>query len=155
MPIAAVLLLVLALVGCGSEEKSDIAVGEAIRAHLASRMDLSLGKMTVELESVEYDGSNATAQVTIAARDDPQASMKMAYRLRQSGSAWVVEAPAAGSSPGDHGGAGAGGDGMPPGHPPTGEQPKTGGGDLPAGHPPVEGGSASQELPKGHPPVAR
>ncbi len=158
MPVTVVLLL-LSIAGCGSDEKSDVAVREAVRAHLATLTDLSLGKMTVEVESVEYEGRNATAQVTIAARDDPQASMKMSYRLRRSGSQWIVEAPAAGSSPGAHGGAGAGGGAMPPGHPPAnppiGQQPKAGGQELPPGHPPVQGGPASQELPQGHPPVAQ
>ena len=150
----AALLLALSLGGCGSEGKSDIAVREAVREHLASRTDLALGKMTVELDSVEYDGSSATADVTIAARDDPQASMKMVYRLRRSDSDWMVEAPASGSPPGTHGGAGGSAGALPPGHPPTGEQPKTSGGELPPGHPPVQGGPASPELPEGHPPVA-
>ncbi len=152
-------LLLLSIAGCGSDEKSDVAVREAVRAHLAGLTDLSLGKMTVEVDSVEYDGSNATAQVTIAAREDPRASMNMAYRLRRSGSQWIVEAPVAGSSPGAHGGTGAGGGAMPPGHPPAnppiGEQPKAGGQGLPPGHPTVQGGSASQGLPQGHPPVAQ
>ena len=150
----AALLPALSLGGCGSGGKSDIAVREAVREHLARRTDLALGKMTVELDSIAYDGSNATADVTIAARDDPQASMKMVYRLRRSGSDWMVEAPASGSPRGAHGGAGGSPGALPPGHPPTGEQPKTNGGELPPGHPPVQEGSASPELPEGHPPVA-
>ena len=151
---AAALLSALSLAGCSSEEKSNIAVREAIRAHLAGLTDVSLGKMTVELDNVEHEGSSAVAQVTIAARDDPQASMKMAYRLRRSGSTWVVEAPAAGSPTGTHAGQGVGRETMPPGHPPIGAQPKAGGQALPPGHPPVPGGPA-QELPKGHPPVGQ
>ena len=143
----------LFLGSCGSEEKSDIAVREAVREHLAGRTDLALSKMTVELDRVEYDGPSATADVTIAARDDPRASMKMSYRLRRSGADWVVEAPAPGASSGEH--AGGVTPGLPPGHPPTGENPAAGGGTLPPGHPPLEGGSGAPTLPKGHPPVAQ
>jgi len=155
--------LLLAFAACSSE-KTEIQIREAIRQHLASRTDLS--KMELVLDGVDYDGTEATARVTIKAREDEKAQMQWVYQLRKVGSEWQVQPSDAGAG---HGGGSAAppSSGMPPGHPttggtqpggtqPGGMQPQ-GGSQLPPGHPPLGADPPQQPqqqpLPKGHPPT--
>ncbi len=155
--IAAALVLSL---GCGSKESSELLVRDAILHYLASRTDLSMGKMDVKIDRLELRGDSATAGVTISARGDAKASMQMAYELRKVGSGWEVVPPSGGTGSA-HGGMPAPGAADPggeaPPHPPTGgsqggtaDQPQLPQGHPPVGDPPEE---KSPELPPGHPPA--
>jgi hypothetical protein len=159
---AAIITVVLLLVlGCGSNNNSELLIRDAILHYLAGRTDLSMGNMDVKIDRLDLKGDSATAGVTISARGDAKASMQMVYELRKTGSGWEVTPPSSGTgaahsgmpSPGS---AGPGGE-LPPGHPPAGgapggtaEQPQLPQGHPPVGDPPVE---KSPELPPGHPPV--
>ena len=145
--------LVLSSVACNSK-KSEIQIREAIRQYLASRTDLS--RMDIELDGVEYDGDQATASVTIKARDDEKARMQRVYQLRKVGSDWQVQPSDSVAGQGASGAAPPS-SGLPPGHPPTGGTQPPGGSQLPPGHPPTGGTPQQQQqqqpLPEGHPPV--
>ncbi len=139
--------------GCSDSEDSEAAIAAAIDSHLGLRTDLGAGRMRVELAQVKFQGDEATAAVTITARDDPNASMQMMYRLTRTADGWEVQDPrgeegAAESRPRRNGAAG-----LPAGHPPVEGQPESTG-ELPPGHPPVTESQPRAELPKGHPPVS-
>ena len=93
--------------------------------------------MRVEVAQVKFQGDEATAAVTITARDDPSASMQMMYRLTRTPEGWEVQDPRskAGSAAGDD---------LPLGHPPLENRPGAAA-ELPSGHPPLN------ESPPGHP----
>lgn len=152
-----VLLLSFALaawMGCsGASEADETAdVRQAVERYLSARTDLSLSSMRVVVNKVTVDGERATAEVTIAANNDPQAKMEMTYALRRTAEGWEVEPPQGGAG-GAHGGSApqsqpqsqpqpqpeAGGEsGLPPGHPPVGGEAEPKASELPPGHPPVE-----------------
>ena len=132
-------VLIISSPACGSNQNSEIAVREAVRQHLAARGNLNMGKMTLSVDGITFEQDWATASVTIAARDDPNAKMQMVYQLTQTGSEWKVQAPEDSSQPA-HGGmdGGMGGPGeLPPGHPSTGGQTPQPESTLPQGHPPI------------------
>lgn len=134
LAVAAVAVL-LALLACGEDEpRSASDVEAAIHGYLSERTDLRVDQMRVRADRIRYDGDRAVASVSIMASDDPKAIMKMMYELVRESDGWrVVPATAP-----------AEGEGLPPGHPPTG--------GLPPGHPPTapQGGG----LPPGHPPIS-
>ena len=129
--------------GCSGSEDSEAAIAAAIDTHLGLRTDLGAGRMRVEVAQVKVQGDEATAAVTITARDDPNASMQMMYRLKRTADGWEVQAP--GSKAGS-----AAGDDLPPGHPPLENKPSTAA-ELPAGHPPLNESPPQPSLPPGHP----
>jgi hypothetical protein len=146
------LLLSFALaawMGCsGASEADETAdVRQAVERYLSARTDLSLSSMRVVVNKVSIEGERATAAVTIAASNDPQAKMEMTYALRRTAEGWEVEPPQGGAG-GAHGGSAP--------QPQPQQQPEAGGGSaLPPGHPPVGGAAEpkASELPPGHPPV--
>ena len=129
--------------GCSGSEDSEAAIAAAIDSHLGLRTDLGVGRMRVEVAQVKFQGDEATAAVTITARDDPNASMQMMYRLTRAADGWKVEDP--GSKAGS-----AAEDNLPPGHPPQENQPGTAA-ELPTGHPPLNESPPQPSLPPGHP----
>ena len=133
-------VLIISSLACGSNQNSEIAVREAVRQHLAARGNLNMGKMTLSVDSITFEQDQATASVTIAAREDPNAKMQMVYQLTQSGSEWKVQAPEDSSQPahgGMDGGMGGSARELPPGHPSTGGQTPEPESTLPQGHPPI------------------
>ena len=58
-------------VGCSNSEDSEAAIAAAIDSHLGLRTDLGVDRMRVEIAQVKFQGDEATAAVTITARDDP------------------------------------------------------------------------------------
>ena len=108
--------------------------------------------MEIELDAVDYDDNQATARVTIKAREDENAQMQWVYQLRKVGSEWQVQPSE--ENAGHGGGAAPPASRLPPGHPPAvGTQPQ---GDprMPPGHPPIGGPPPKQQQsPQGHPPV--
>ncbi len=136
--IAAILLVVLLACG-GATADPKAEVQTAVEDYLSSRTDLALGNMGVSVDSVEIDGDQAQADVTIAATNDPAAKMQMVYQLERRSGRWRVVAPDSSGDP--HGAAppATGGGALPPGHPPTNSP----SGDLPPGHPPLESGESA------------
>jgi len=146
-------------VGCSGPEDSEAAIAAAIDSHLGLRTDLGVGRMRVEIGQVKFQGDEATAAVTITAREDPSASMQMMYRLTRTAGAWKVQAPQTGGGA-THGAPPAGGPGggksdLPAGHPPVESQPPGGQPEdtnpLPPGHPPLNETQTESRLPPGHP----
>jgi hypothetical protein len=145
--------------GCRGPEDSEAAIAAAIDSHLGLRTDLGVGRMRVEIAQVKFQGDEATAAVTITAREDPSASMQMMYRLTRTADGWKVQAPQTddgathGASPGS--GPGSGNGNLPSGHPPV-ESQSAGGqpeatNPLPPGHPPLNESPTKPSLPPGHP----
>lgn len=141
LPVAAAAAL-LALLACGRDEpRSASDIEAAIHVYLSERTDLRVDQMRVRADRIRYDGERAVASVSIMASDDPKAIMKMMYELEQGAAGWRVVPPESAvpsvTAPVE-------GEGLPPGHPPTG--------GLPPGHPPTAppGGA----LPPGHPPIS-
>ena len=129
--------------GCSGSEDSEAAIAAAIDSHLGLRTDLGVGRMRVEVAQVKFQGDEATAAVTITARDDPNASMQMMYRLTRTADGWEVQDPSSKAGA-------AAGDDLPPGHPPSENKPGTAA-ELPAGHPPLNESRTEPSLPPGHP----
>ena len=134
--------VLLALLACGEDEpRSASDVEAAIHVYLSKRTDLRVDEMRVRADRIRYDGDRAVASVSIMASDDPKAIMKMMYELVRESDGWRVVPPESAVPPAT---APVEGEGLPPGHPPTG--------GLPPGHPPTapQGGG----LPPGHPPIS-
>jgi hypothetical protein len=90
-----------------------------------------------ELTSVQFNGNQATAEVSIWAKAQPGAKMSMPYKLELQDGKWAVLGPAEGGSP--HGG------GAMPGGAPAVENPHGGGMPMPGGPGPAGGKMPSPE----------
>ena len=88
--VASVLGLCILLSACGKGPRSEKAVREAIEAHLKSRSDLAISKMTVEIENVKFGDSSAQADIKFRSKDDPNLAVSVHYTLRQAGDHWEV-----------------------------------------------------------------
>ena len=132
-------LVIAALAGCGRGGiiESEEAVRSAIEKYLASRPNLNMPSMDMQVAGIRFKGQEAEANVVFHAKNDAKATMSMRYTLRRDGNSWKVAPQAAGSLETGHG--------MIP-------QDGGGEGELPSGHPPVSGQS---EMPPGHPPTER
>ena len=133
----------LCLVGCN---KGNIDTKEAVRQgvidYLASRQNLNVSSMNVEVTSVTFKENEADATVSFAPKGAGGGQpVSIPYTLERKGSRWVVKPHAAGGSP--HGG------GMPGGMPPGGSMPS---GENPHGAMPPAGGETGT-MPPGHPAV--
>jgi hypothetical protein len=120
--IPAVLFIIVSLAACNRGENKE-AVRQGVINHL-SKAGLNVAGMDVTLASVQFNGKEADATVSIAPKGNAASGMSMKYHLQQQGSEWAVigkpggENPhggPAGSSPSPHG---AGGE-MAPGGSPT------------------------------------
>jgi len=89
--VASVLGLCILLSACGSRgPRSEKAVREAIEAHLQSRSDLAISKMTLEIENVKFGDNSAQADTKFRSKDDPNLAVSVHYTLRQAGDHWEV-----------------------------------------------------------------
>jgi hypothetical protein len=124
------LAAVLLLLGCGKNIQSQEAVRQAVIDHLSGRPGLDVASMQVDVTSVVFRDDEADATVSFRPKGStaPGSGMQMNYTLERKGNHWVVKSRSdAGGSP--HGAGampGAGGGGLPPGHPPVGETPSPG-----------------------------
>jgi hypothetical protein len=127
-----ILIAVAALaLGCGGDRnlQSQEAVRQGVIDHLSKRTDLNVNSMSVDVMSVSFREDEADATVAIRLKGGgPDQTMQMRYTLERQGNQWIVKGRSeagdghAGAEPGmvsPHGGAGD----LPPGHPPTGQQP--------------------------------
>ena len=111
------------------------AVRQGVIDYLASRSNLNIASMSVDVSAVTFKGNEADATVSFAPKGAaPSQGMSMRYTLERKGSKWVVRGRSesgksphgmgggmpgmqGGAMPPMPGGAGAAGQMMPPGHP--------------------------------------
>jgi hypothetical protein len=100
-----VLGLVVFLPACGNRGlHSDQAVRQAIEAHLKTRSNLMMAKMTLEVESVKFSGDTAEAVVKVHSKDDADVAVSVHYSLKLADDHWEVvsSSSANGTSPNPH-----------------------------------------------------
>ena len=107
----------ISLAACNrSVVQSNDAIRQGVLDHLAesqSKTALNLAGMDVEVKSVQYNGNEADAAVSITPKGgNPAAGMSINYHLKQEGNKWVVVgrqdshgAAANPDAPNPHGGA--------------------------------------------------
>jgi len=116
----ALLALAAGLLGCHRAGiETEPAVRQALQRYLASRPNLNMSSMDLEVTGLKFRQRTAEADVTFRAKGDTKAVMSIRYTLRRQGNAWEVEPQSAA-----HGGM----------TPPVGSPAP----ELPAGHPPVK-----------------
>ena len=144
--ICATLLLIFSLAACNRGIQNNDAVRQGVIDHLA-KAGLNVKGMDVNLSSVQFNGKEADATVSITPKGgNPAQGMSMKYHLEQQGSQWVVTGRQdTGASP--HG-AGAMPGAASPGMP-AGANPHAGGAMAPAG------GGAPMPSPEDLPPAGK
>ena len=86
-----IFLLFLSLTACNRGGQSSEAVKQGVLDYLASRKDLNIGSMDVTVNSVQFNGNKADANISFSPKGTPaSAGMAMRYQLEQQGSKWVV-----------------------------------------------------------------
>lgn len=113
---------VLAVGACNRGIETKEAVRQGVIDHLATRSNLNVAAMHVEVTSVTFRKNEADATVHFRAKNDQSSpGMTMNYTLERQGSRWVVKSRSeAGGTP--HGEMGEMPGALPPGHPPIGGQ---------------------------------
>jgi hypothetical protein len=96
------LTMVAAAAGC-NRLKSKSAVQAAIEQHLKQRPGLAMENMTMQVESVKFNGDTAEAHVKFQSKQMPQSFVEIRYTLRRSGDRWEVESSSPMSMGGPHG----------------------------------------------------
>jgi hypothetical protein len=132
----ALAVALLALAGCkrGANLDTKEAVRQGVVDYLATRSNLNMTSMNVEVTAVSFKQNEAEATVTFAPKGSKGQPISLNYTLERKGDHWVVKPRAAGQSP--HGGMPSGDNphgAMPPGAAATPE-----GGAMPPSHPPVQ-----------------
>jgi hypothetical protein len=120
------------LAGCN---KGNIDTKEAVRQgvidYFASKKDVNVGSMKVDVSAVTFKENEADATVAVLPRGGEGQPMTFRYTLERKGNRWVVKPKAGGSG---HGA-------MPAGANPHGAMPPAGAenpaGGMPPGHPAV------------------
>jgi hypothetical protein len=108
-----VLLFLAALVACNHGARSDEAIRQGVIDHL-SKQGLNVQGMDVAVNSVQRNGSDADAAVTVSPKGAGAAQgMSFKYHLQQRDNAWVVVGRAESGAP--HGGMAAPATGNPHG----------------------------------------
>ncbi len=147
LPLSA--LLLLAGSSCTRRADNETAIRQAIERYIASRPNLNMSEMDMQVGGIRIRENTAEADVTFRSKANAEAKMSMHYTLRRHNGPWEVEPQSGG-----HGGMPPPGhsdtSGLPSGHLPTGSSPPP---RLPSGHPPT-GSSPPPEMPSGHPPTA-
>jgi hypothetical protein len=141
-----VVVLLAALAGACKGTPSDRdAISASIDRHLQGRSDLNMGVMEHDIKQLSVQGDQATAQVEFRLKQGGGASMLIDYTLARKNGEWVVvrsepagghpslDQPPPGSPQGGVQGTvpffkdllqnskSSGGNALPPGHPPIGE----------------------------------
>lgn len=113
MKLVVVLVAALALAGCKKSVENKDLVRQGVLDYLASRPNLSIASMKVDVSAVTFRGTEADATVTFAPKGSTNApGMSMHYTLERKGDRWVVKGRAdsgghGGGMPGAMGGGGA------------------------------------------------
>jgi hypothetical protein len=89
--IGCIFVLFLSLTACNRGGQNTEAVKQGMLDYLANRKDLNIGSMDVTVNSVQFNGNKADANVSFSPKGTPASSgMSMRYQLEQQGSKWVV-----------------------------------------------------------------
>jgi hypothetical protein len=88
--LAGLLALAAMLTGCARGLRNEKAIREAIEAHLKTRSDLMMAKMTLEVESVKFSRDSAEADVKYHSKDNPDLAVSVHYSLKLAGNHWEV-----------------------------------------------------------------
>jgi hypothetical protein len=110
-------LPILWLAGCGHGIQNSDAVRKGVVEYVA-KIGVNMDAMDVKIDSVQYNGDKATAQVSYYLKGNSTPAMNAAYRLEQKEDKWVVVGREGSSG---HGAAQA----------PPAENPHGGGGAMP------------------------
>jgi hypothetical protein len=129
--------LTLCLAGCNRGVQNK----EAVRQSIADYLKGKNMAVNVDLTSVQFNGNQATAVVSIWPKAAPGQKMNMGYKLEQRDGKWAVVGRNEGGSP--HGGGAVPG-GMPGGSPAM-ENPHGGAMPMPGGPSPSGGKMPSPE----------
>lgn len=116
-----VLFLLVFVAACKKQTTDQDAIRASIEKHLSGRADLNLSAMDREVKQISVNGDHATAQVEFRLKQGA-GSMQVEYALERQSGEWAVtnSQPGGGQSPHPGmGSPGAGGNGMPQGHPPV------------------------------------
>ncbi len=116
--------LLLPAWGCrsGAKLETEAAVRQALDRYLASRPNINMQGMDLQIAGIQFRGEKALVDVVFRAKsggDAQSGTLNMRYTLNRRGDRWEVEPQSSA-----HGGM----------SPPAPSQP----GDLPPGHPPVK-----------------
>jgi hypothetical protein len=110
--------LCFALAGCNRASQNKEAIRDGVIEYVAAKVNVSA--MDVDVTSIDFKGNEADATVAFRAKGAPAGSgLQMRYTLEQKAGKWVVKEKAESGSPhGSMANPGAGGEALPPGHPP-------------------------------------
>jgi hypothetical protein len=84
-----ILLLGLFTAGCGRSGNDTDAIRTAIDSHLAARGNLNTSAFDTEIQKVDIQGDQATADVTFHVKGGPGV-MQLTYNLKKTGGTWAV-----------------------------------------------------------------
>ena len=113
-------LLLAALVACHRGAPSNEAIRQGVIDYLAKK-GLNVQGMDLAVTSVERNGSDANATVTLSPKGQPAQLMAFKYHMQQHDNAWVVVGSAESGAP--HGGMAPPETGNSHGGPPPGAAP--------------------------------
>jgi hypothetical protein len=113
----------VALAACGRGIDTTEAVRQGVLDYLATRSNLNIAGMNVDVTAVSFRQDEADATVSFTPKGGaPSKGMSMHYTLTRKSGKWVVKDRAeAGANP--HGADSAAPGALPPGHPPAGATP--------------------------------
>jgi hypothetical protein len=117
---AAISLAALVLLtACSRRIDTSEAVRQGVLDYLATRSNLNMSAMNVEVATVSFRKDEADATVSFTAKGSPRAKgMSIRYTLSRKGDKWVVkDKPEGGANP--HGAGGPAEGSLPSGHPTT------------------------------------
>ncbi len=87
-------VLGVALVGGACSRHAETAQEREVRAaledHLQKKGNLAMNNMTMEIQSVKFNGDTADAQVRFQSKQKPELAVGIHYVLRRSGDHWEV-----------------------------------------------------------------
>lgn len=115
-------LVLLPACSRGGKIETEAAVRQALERYLASRPNLNMQGMDLQIAGIQFRGQQAQVDVVFKAKaggEKPGGSMSMRYTLNRRGDRWEVEPQSSahgGATPPAGSGAPAE---MPPGHPPV------------------------------------
>jgi hypothetical protein len=77
------------LAGCGSKGKEEDAIRTAINARLASQSSLNTSAFDTDIQKINVQGNQATADVIFKVKGGP-GQMQLTYNLTKQGGNWAV-----------------------------------------------------------------
>lgn len=123
--ISSALAALALLAGCNRGLESKEAVRQAVIDYLATRANMNVASMQVDVVSVAFRQNEAEATVNFRPKGaEGGTGMTMTYKLERLGNRWVVKARSTAGGT-QHGGTLGSGMELPAGHPPVGTPQKS------------------------------